>query len=158
MQLLIKPSARSMGTLSAYVRETTRGSVALMQTDLIALLNPKVRGWAQYHRYVVAKTIYRKVDTHFWQAVGHWHDSEMLVNRCGGFERNSSEHGATDTGYLRHEPEVEMTNRIVRHVGFKSDATAFDPAWKSYFVKRQAMRMLERLQDRGFPEQLWQQQ
>jgi RNA-directed DNA polymerase len=48
--------------------------------------------------------------------------------------------------------------RIVRHVRIKADANPFDPAWDSYFAQRQAMRMLERLQGRGFPKRLWLQQ
>ena len=48
--------------------------------------------------------------------------------------------------------------RIVRHVRVKSDANPFDPAWDSYFAQRKSVRMLERLQARGFPKRLWQQQ
>ena len=48
--------------------------------------------------------------------------------------------------------------RIVRHVRVKSDANPFDPAGDYYFAQRREARMLERLQDRGFPRRLWQQQ
>ena len=48
--------------------------------------------------------------------------------------------------------------RIVRHVRVKSHAKPFDPAWNSYFAQRKGARMLERLQARGSPKRLWQQQ
>jgi len=41
--------------------------------------------------------------------------------------------------------------RIVRHVRVKADANPFDPAWDSYFAQRKRSRMLERLQERSFP-------
>ena len=70
---------------------------------------------------------------------------------------------ATQTRGYNGEPRLltlisASGTRIVRHVRVKSDAKPFDPAWDSYFAKRRETRMLERLQGRGFPKWLWQQQ
>ena len=46
---------------------------------LIGLLNPVIRGWANYHRHIVATDTFRKVDHEIWQqplAVGQTPTSE----------------------------------------------------------------------------------
>ena len=44
----------------------------MKQEVLISLLNPMIRGWANYHRHVVAKKTYSVVDHHIWQALRRW--------------------------------------------------------------------------------------
>src|SRR5690606_7988145 len=54
------------------VRETIRANRSSRQDVLIALLNPMIRGWANYHRHAVSKATYNKVDRHIWQAIWRW--------------------------------------------------------------------------------------
>ena len=169
-KLFITPSARNVKTFLDSVRETIRVNRSAKQENLIQLLNPKIRGWANYHRRVVAKETYAKVDNHIWHALWRWarcrhpNKSSKWV-RQKYFRTLGHRHGvfATQTRGYDGKPRMltlisASDTRIVRHVGVKSDANPFDPAWDSYFAERQASRMLERLQGRGFPKQLWQQQ
>jgi RNA-directed DNA polymerase len=54
-KLLIKPSKKSVKTFLNGVRETIRAALGSTAADLIRELNPKIRGWANYHRHVVSK-------------------------------------------------------------------------------------------------------
>jgi len=169
-KLLIKPSAENVKTFLESVRETIRVNRAVKQQTLIHLLNPKIRGWANYHRHVVSKQTYVKVDYHIWRALWRWarrrhpHKSCRWV-RQRYFRTRDHRHWvfATQTRAYDGTPRTlsllsASSTRIVRHVGVKADANPFDPAWDSYFAQRQGTRMLERLQGRGFPNKLWQQQ
>ena len=169
-KLFITPSAKNVKTFLDSVRETIRANRSAKQETLIHLLNPKIRGWANYHRRIVAKETYVKVDNHIWHALWRWarcrhpNKSSKWV-RQKYFRTLRHRHGvfATQTRGYDGKPRIltlllASDTRIVRHVGVKSDANPFDPAWDSYFAERQASRMLERLQGRGFPKQLWQQQ
>jgi RNA-directed DNA polymerase len=167
---LIKPSAKNVKTFLDSVRETIRVNRSAKQETLINLLNPKIRGWANYHRHVVAKETYAKVDYRIWLALWRW-ARRRYPNKSGGwvrqkyFRTQDYRHWvfATQTRGSNGQPRTltlisASDTRIVRHVRVKSDANPFDPAWDSYFAHRQGARMLERLHGRGFPKRLWQQQ
>jgi RNA-directed DNA polymerase len=85
-KLLIKPSARNVKAFLDNIRETIRANRSAKQETLIALLTPMIRGWANYHRHVVAKTTYVAVDFHIWQALWHW-ARRRHPNKSGGWVR-----------------------------------------------------------------------
>jgi len=169
-RLLIKPSAKNVKTFLESVREIIKVNCSVKQETLINLLNPKLRGWANYHRHVVAKETYAMVDHHIWQALWRWARRRHPNKSCGWvrrkyFRTQNHQHWvfATQTRGYDGKPRAltlisASDTRIVRHVRVRSDANPFDPAWDSYFAERQGSRMLKRLQDRGFPTRLWQQQ
>jgi RNA-directed DNA polymerase len=169
-KLLIKPSNRNVKAFLDKVRDTIKANRSTKQDTLIDLLNPMIRGWANYHRHVVAKKTYAVVDAHIWQALWRWARRRHPNKSCGWVRRKyfrTLDHrhwvfGTVTRGYSG-EPRIlallsASATRIVRHVGVKSDANPFDPVWDSYFAQRKRSRMLLRLQDRSFPKRLWQQQ
>jgi RNA-directed DNA polymerase len=169
-KLLIKPPAKNVKAFLDNVRETIRVNRSAKQEALINSLNPMIRGWANYHRHVVAKKTYAMVDHHIWRALWRWARRRHPMKTCGWvrqryFRTLDQRHWAFATQTRRDNGEPRMLTlrlasdtRIVRHVGVKSDANPFDPAWDSYFVQRKSARMLERLQERSFPKRLWQHQ
>lgn len=169
-KFLIKPAAKNVKAFLDSVRETTRVNRSAKQETLIRMLNPMIRGWANYHRHVVAKKTYAKVDHHIWQALWRWARRRHPNKTCEWVRKkyfqpmgnrhwvfNTETRGAHDKP-IRLALYLASDTRIVRHVGVKSVANPFDPAWDAYFEQRKSARMLARLQDRGFPKQLWQQQ
>jgi len=62
-KLLIKPSAESQAKLLRKVRGIikTEGK-NLSAYGLIVKLNPVIRGWANYHRHVVSKDMFVRLD------------------------------------------------------------------------------------------------
>jgi RNA-directed DNA polymerase len=51
--LLIKPSAKNVKAFLADIRETVKENKQATQEGLIGKLNPKIRGWANYHQSTV---------------------------------------------------------------------------------------------------------
>ncbi len=53
-KLLIKPSKKNVHTFLTAIRKIIKKSGSFSQAQLICKLNPKIRGWAYYHRFIVA--------------------------------------------------------------------------------------------------------
>src|SRR3984957_7073544 len=61
-KLLIKPSKKNVGTFLDAIRRVIKDAHGVSAADLIDQLNPKIRGWANYHRHVVSKRTFGRVD------------------------------------------------------------------------------------------------
>ena len=68
-KLLIKPSKQNVHTLLAKVRGIIKANKQLAAGKLIRLLNPIIRGWAQYHRHIVSKHAFGSVNHTIYEQV-----------------------------------------------------------------------------------------
>lgn len=71
-KLLITPSRKNTASFLDKVRTIIKGSKAIAQKDLIQILNPIIRGWANFHRHIVAKQIFKWVDLQIWEGLWEW--------------------------------------------------------------------------------------
>ena len=71
-KLLIKPSRKSIRVFLEGVRGIIRDSPSLTAAQLIARINPKIQGWANYHRHVVSKQVFGQVDDAIFRALWQW--------------------------------------------------------------------------------------
>lgn len=68
-KLLIKPSAENYRTCVAKIRTIIKTRKTVGQAALIKMLNPIIRGWAHFHRHVVAKRCFQTLDKDVWRAL-----------------------------------------------------------------------------------------
>jgi len=71
-KLLIKPARKSVRSLLVRVKEIIREHYGSTAHLLIVHLNPMIRGWANYHRHVVSKRIFARVDALIFQLLWKW--------------------------------------------------------------------------------------
>src|SRR5712691_11135546 len=71
-KLLIKPSKKNVGTFLEGIRRIIKDAHGVSAADLIDQLNPKIRGWANYHRHVVSKRIFGRVDHSILFSLWQW--------------------------------------------------------------------------------------
>ncbi len=71
-KLLIKPSRKSVKAHYDKVAEAISKSISVKTEVLIAKLNPVLRGWANYHRGVVAKQTFSKLDFQIYWKLMRW--------------------------------------------------------------------------------------
>jgi len=71
-KLLIKPSKANVKAHLDRLREIIKGNKTAKQANLIRLLNPVLRGWANYHRHAVAKETFARVDNAIWSMLWRW--------------------------------------------------------------------------------------
>ena len=145
-KLLIQPSKKNTHNFLEKVRQLIRQNRGISQTDLIRQLNPIIRGWANYHRHVVAKGTFKKVEWVLWHSLWRWarrrHSgkrSRWLIQRywhpLGGRNRFAADTGKRTPGgkplWLKLVNPTEISIR--RHVKIRGEANPFDPRWRAYF-------------------------
>ena len=71
-KLLITPSKTNVATFLANIREVVKAHKTTTAGNLVRLLNPKIKGWAMYHRHICAKRTFNHVDHAIFQTLWHW--------------------------------------------------------------------------------------
>src|SRR6266513_3137079 len=71
-KLLIKPSKKNVKTFLDGIRATIKAGLGMSAADLIDQLNPKIRGWANYHRHVVSKSTFAYADHSIFHSLWRW--------------------------------------------------------------------------------------
>jgi RNA-directed DNA polymerase len=71
-KLFIKPSKKSIDSVTRKISDTIKGGKAWPQKNLIGALNPIITGWTNYHQSVVSKDIYSKLDYKVWNMLWKW--------------------------------------------------------------------------------------
>ena len=70
--LLITLSKRNVKNFLSKVHNIIGKSKATRQDELINTLNPLIRGWAKFHRHIVAKKTFGWIDYRLWQMLWKW--------------------------------------------------------------------------------------
>jgi len=71
-KLLTKPSKKSIKSIAQKLKTTVSNARSWTQDELIQKLNQIIRGWANYHRHIVAKDIFKKLDHYIWEITWRW--------------------------------------------------------------------------------------
>ena len=71
-KLLIKPSQKSIKSITQKLKTIVSKAKSWTQEELIKTLNPVIRGWANYHRHIVAKDTFQKLDSYLWEITWQW--------------------------------------------------------------------------------------
>jgi RNA-directed DNA polymerase len=169
-KLLIMPSANSIKTLLDKVRAVIQAYLPATAGELIVRLNPIIHGWANYHRHVVSKRVYSRVDCAIFKSLWQWatrrHPNKsktwvarkyFLSTATGPwvfFGQVVRRDGTVQTVQLRKAADVPIT----RHIKIKGEANPYDPEWELYFEKRFGVKMANNLKGRRKLLFLWHQQ
>jgi RNA-directed DNA polymerase len=167
-QMLTKPSKKNVQNFLINLREAVKKNPTAKAENLINLLNPKIRGWANYHRGAAAKEAFSKVDKEIWQMIWAWAERRH-PNKGARWVKNNyfkqqgsrnwvfsaqttGRDGEKRTLRLRRASDV----KIERHNKIKGDANPFDPAYEAYFEQRLTRSMAKALDGKAYT--LWKSQ
>jgi RNA-directed DNA polymerase len=147
-KLLIKPSARSVKEVVAELRQIVNTHRQATADHLVWLLNPKIRGWANYHRHVVSKRIFQQVDHALFQLLWQWarrrHPNKghrwiraKYFTQVGGdhwvfFGVTAGRHGQLQRVTLQQAGRIP----IMRHIKIREQVNPYDPVWSAYLQRR----------------------
>ena len=145
-KLLMKPSKATIKAHLNKVRELIKANRTAKQMNLIEQLNPVLRGWANYHRHIVAKQTFSWIDSQVWSALWQWakrrhpHKSARWVKAKYFKTRGDRDWMFTaideSNKHKMHSLVLEADTSIRRHIKIKGMANPHDPAWKQYFEAR----------------------
>jgi len=147
-KLLIKPGRKSVKNFKRKVFKIIKNSGSLTAEILIYRLNPIIRGWANYHRFVVSKKVFSLIDNDVYHALWHWakrrHNTKnqhWIRNKY--FKSIGSRNWvfAAKNGSKVVELFKMESIPIKRFVKVRSGANPFDPSWVNYFNSRKTSRV-----------------
>ena len=152
-KLLIKPSKKNVKIFLGGIRKTIKAALGMSAADVIHELNPKIRGWANYHRHVVSKRTYVRVDHEIFSSLWRWARRRHPNKNTGWrkqkyfalhrgqdwsfFGETCDDEGQPSQVWLHHA----RSTPIKRHVKVKGDANPYDPAYETYFEHREGTHM-----------------
>lgn len=70
--LLIRPEKEKVKNLLRNVKEVLDKNKSATQNAVIQILNPKLRSWGMYYRFVSSKRTFAKIDHEVWQKTFWW--------------------------------------------------------------------------------------
>ncbi len=153
-KLIIRPAKSNVKRFLAEIRETIKTHRSSKTENLISLLNPKIRGWANYYRHVCSKRTFNYVDYNIFEAIWRWtvrrHPNKGKEWIKRKYFRQDKQRNWIFSAKVNNEngnslnidlAEASKTP-IVRHIKIKSDATPYDPAYHDYLDKLIAKRKI----------------
>ena len=147
---LVKPSKKNTHAILEKVRSMIGANGTASQSMLIDLLNPVIRGWANYHQHAVATATFDRVDHEVWRRLWQWarrrHPNKSaawvkkryfpaLDGRNWVFAAETGERTAEGKPVWKRLARASAT-KIRRHIKIRKEANPFDPAWRTYFEER----------------------
>ena len=167
---IVKPSVKNKKAFLTKVRQVIKGHAQAKASNLIRMLNPIIRGWANYHRHVSSKQTFVKIDNAIFHALWRWarrrhpnkprrwvkekyfhHVDQRHWVFCGeGIGRNGKP--------IRVRLFTAADVTIKRHIKIKGEANPYDPEWEPYFERRLELKMANDLKGRRQLLYLWREQ
>lgn len=147
-KMLIKPSKEGIKSFLHKIRSVIKTNKASKTSELIGQLNPKIKGWANYYRFCVAKRTFGYVDDNIYRCIGQWtrrrHNNKNITwIRKTYFCRRGYDNWVFFGTYIKSDgtkKEVYLENassvRIGRHLKIRQRARLYDPKYSTYFAKR----------------------
>jgi len=164
-KLLIKPAAKSVRTVLVKVRGIIKHQKTATAGGLILTLNPIIQGWATYHRHVVSKAVFRRIDYAIFHALWRWaqrrhgtHGARWVRKKY--FQTLGDRHWvfSGESRGKRVTLFAAGAMPIKRHRKIAQDANPFDPTWETYFEHRLDVKMQGTLKGRRRLLALWREQ
>jgi RNA-directed DNA polymerase len=166
-KLHITPSAEGIKSLLEKVGKLTRKYVGAPMVILIKKLNQTLRGWANYHRHVVASEAFSRVDTYvfrqLWRMLRKRHPKKLhtwLFNQywtASGKKHIFAVKTKTKEGKSKVYQVIRISSiGIRRHIKIKAVANPYLQEFARYFWQRRYIKgskLLAKLSAREFKAQ-----
>jgi RNA-directed DNA polymerase len=167
-KLLLKPSRKNVKALLAKIDDVIQQAGGYLSAgQLIERLNPKIRGWALYHRHASSARTFARVDDVIFQKLWRWARRRHGKKSAAWVKRKyftgngddpwrfrgtvQDKEGGLHTVHLVRAKDTPLR----RHVKVRGTANPYDPAWELYFEERLASQMANCLTGRGTARYLW---
>lgn len=131
---LITPSKTKLKTHTQKIGKLIDGHKSVPQSDLIAHLNPVIRGWTNYYSGVVSKRIFNSADTILFSQLKAWaehrHPNKSSWWTCQKYWQTI---GTDNWVFKPHNQKIRLLKhretRIMRHIQVQGSRSPFDGDW-----------------------------
>ncbi len=155
--LLIKPSKKNIKTFYEKLRNVIGANLGATQENLIHLLNPMLRGWAQYHSPVVAKQAFSRMESQVFWRLMRWAKRRHPTKSADWIRKKywrtigtrnwefSCEIATKEGGKAVMALYSLASTAIERHTKIQGAYNPYDPTWEKYGESLRQARMLKNM-------------
>ncbi|MCY7346378.1 MAG: group II intron reverse transcriptase/maturase [Pyrinomonadaceae bacterium] len=152
-KLRVKPSKKNIHSFIEKVRTIIRTNQTATAGNLIGLLNPVIRGWANYHSHVVSSEVFGAMDNATFKALWQWSKrrhpnknhfwikDKYFTTRGGDrwvfFGQVADKDGKPKNLHIFKAASVP----IKRHIKVRGEANPYASEWETYFERRIDVQM-----------------
>ena len=149
-KLLIKPAKTQVKEFLSNIRTIINNNKTAKAINLIWQLNPKIRGWVNYFRHVVAHKTFHRAHHFIFEALWRW-AKRRHPNKGARWVKKKyfgTYHGDRWIFYSNYVDEDGQPSRsyifkasktpIKRHLKIRSEANPYDPKYRDYFIQRES--------------------
>ena len=146
---LPRPEKDQVKSLLSRIRDWLKKHPSHKPEAVINHINPIIRGWANYYKYVVSKEVFSYIDHHLWKALWQWSKrrhpnkgKKWILRKYFKSNNGYSYTFATKTKDRRGLDKIVSILRIPtipieRWEKVKGSASPDDPTLSTYWAKRQ---------------------
>jgi len=154
-KLIIKPAKSSVKRFLADIREKIKLNKTAKTENLIRLLNPKIRGWANYYSHVCSKRAFNYVDSSIFKAIWRWvvrrHPNKSTIWIKRKYFRRDRLRNWVFSANVYNKYKISICLDLIkmqkvpikRHIKIRSAATPYNPDYHEYLEKRVLSRIKE---------------
>jgi RNA-directed DNA polymerase len=164
-KLLIKPAKKNVHAHLEKIRDIVKKNKTLPAGKLILILNPIIRGWAQYHQHVVSADIFNSIDDEIYQRLRRWMKRRHPTKSNEWITKKYFKTVEGDNWVFYGEMEGQQYRLaetasvpIKRHVKVKAEANPYDLKWETYYEKRLDVHIVDTLKGKRWLIHLWKEQ
>jgi RNA-directed DNA polymerase len=143
-KLLIKPAKKSVAEFREKLRHTLKRLQGSNAKCLIKVLNPIIRGWANYYRGVVSSEVFSNLDSYIFWKLRRWisktHPNKSFSWRNCRYWANHPAYPGSQWSFVDKDSGMVLYRigytRIQRHILIQGNASPDNPELKDYFEQR----------------------
>jgi len=154
-KMLIKPSKKNVKTFLRTIRDYLHSHKTVSAAAIIAKLNPMIRGWCNYHRWICASETFKYVDYRIWKMLWQW-CRRIHSNRRKRWIKDKYFKTVGERRWVFSAPKPKGEDghyrllsaarvKIDKHVKIKSETNCYLPADEQYFERLRMQRLKKSL-------------
>lgn len=152
-KLLIKPAKPKIVRLLRKIKNIIKKNYSVPTSLLIKKLNPVIRGWGYYYRFVISKKIFSYVDHRIWEMIWQWArrrhpDKGLKWIKSKYFQQEGNRNWVFREKNDHRSLFLLSSIPIRRYIKIKAQANPYDVLWKEYFEQRLLWRSISALEAR----------
>jgi len=139
-KVIVTPTKDGIKSFKSKIKEIFKKYNSSSLTMLITKLNPLLRGWANYYRFVNSKVIFSKLDSYIWRKSLNW------MKRIHQRRETKKYYKQYFKPFPNYKSDVLSDGRqfvyrlstlpLKEFIKIKSEANPYDKSFDSYFINR----------------------
>ena len=139
-KVIVTPTKDGIKSFKSKIKEIFKKYNSSSLTMLITKLNPLLRGWANYYRFVNSKVIFSKLDSYIWRKSLNWmkriHQRRETKKYYKQYFKPFPNYKSDVLSDGRQFVYILSTLPLKEFIKIKSEANPYDTSFDDYFIKR----------------------